>query len=464
MTFWRSWWPSKPASSPPESQLVPQKESLSELLAKGKSHKRELGLKLCTEPVSSWHEPSLTGDFFGALLSAKEWKLSFQETAEMFAIALYQGAMPASENQGAVIEALMAGCDDQLWPFVKLIEQGANPGQELPRGKTWIYCALEKGLYGLGSLLMKHGASLEEKKGLALDHAIALAFMAQREKEEDYEDAAYMGYFDFYEGLLPHQISASEHFVLLNIPFADTDLRGDLHPLVEELLALGQDINAPTPSGHTAYGLACPEQRGWLKSRGAHCWGNDKRGYQVFFQLMVQNQWGALKEVLLEDPLAFQRCNADGSLAALAWWALPPDTASQAIGWFKEHQVWERVLSAVDQNGRNFLTGGLKMILEDTLNPFLKGNLKASGNPDKQKKAFLEGRLARLETEIHSSMWVDPDEKGETVNFWLSTTGHSNLLSKYVLPRRERLLRLVLDRVDQQTDHQTANARRRARL
>lgn len=407
MTFWRSWWPSKPASAPPESQLVSQKESLSELLAKGKSHKRELGLKLCTEPVSSWHEPSLTGDFFGALLSAKEWKLSFQETAEMFAIALYQGAMPASENQGAVIEALMAGCDDQLWPFLKLIEQGANPGQELPRGKTWVYCALEKGLYGLGSLLMKHGVPLEEKKGLALDHAIALAFMAQREKEEDYEDAAYMGYFDFYEGLLPHPISASEHFVLLNIPLADTDLRGDLHSLVEELLALGQDINAPTPSGHTAYGLACPEQRKWLKSRGAHCWGNDKRGYQVFFQLMVQNQWGALQEVLLEDPLAFQRFNVDGSLAALAWWTLPPDAASQAIGWFKEHQVWEKVLSALDQNGRNFLTGGLKMVLNDTFNPFLKGNLKAPGDPDKQKKpSWMGGWPAWKRKYIRPCGWI----------------------------------------------------------
>lgn len=61
-------------------------------------------------------------------------------------------------------------------------------------------------------------------------------------------------------------------------------------------------------------------------------------------------------------------------------------------------------------------------------------------------------------------MWVDPDEKGETVNFWLSTTGHASLLSKYVLPRRERLLRLVLEKVDQQTEHQPANASRRARL
>ena len=78
--------------------------------------------------------------------------------------------------------------------------------------------------------------------------------------------------------------------------------------------------------------------------------------------------------------------------------------------------------------------------------------------------AVLDKYLGRLETEIHSSMWVDPDQAGETLNFWLGVARTEGLMAKYVLPRRELMLKAALERVDATLADQPSNQSRRARL
>ena len=116
--------------------------------------------------------------------------------------------------------------------------------------------------------------------------------------------------------------------------------------------------------------------------------------------------------------------------------------------------IWHSILGAHDRHGRNFLTAGLAMMIK-------KG-------PDKDNETVLahqlEWRLGRLEKEIHSSMWVDPDQGGETLNFWLGVARAEGLMAKYVLPRRELMLKAALAHVDQTLESQPSNQSRRARL
>ena len=61
-------------------------------------------------------------------------------------------------------------------------------------------------------------------------------------------------------------------------------------------------------------------------------------------------------------------------------------------------------------------------------------------------------------------MWVDPDQGGETLNFWLGVARAEGLMAKYVLPRRELMLKAALAHVDQTLESQPSNQSRRARL
>ena len=231
-------------------------------------------------------------------------------------------------------------------------------------------------------------------------------------------------------------------------------LKSKKEELIVALLERGVDINHVSEDGKTAYAWADAGTRKFLEERGALPKGRGAYGFDIASQLLSTCSWEELGKVLALNPHALLAENADGTLAAGSWWGLSADRASVALLWLKKNEVWQAILGAHDRHGRNFLTAGLASVVG-------KG-------PEKDKEDALahelEWRLGRLETEIHSSMWVDPDQAGETLNFWLGVARTEGLMAKYVLPRRELMLKAALERVDATLADQPSNQSRRARL
>lgn len=429
-----------PAPPPPSSRLLEE--------AMAKHDKADFIRWLYATPKKAWTLEGCSKTFYGHLFKpAGKQKFYSYDHAEIALHALHQGARPSRREMPALLALLLKQSDHVYsWPFERLLDMGAHPRMKVKRHRRWLDEALIQGKHALALLLLERGAPLTDRQGNLRHDVFPLMFKKQSQRDH-FDSMAYkMSLSDMYDW---HERSS-----IPDLPQSGFDVESKGEELVLALIQAGLDVNHASEDGSTAYALAEPQMRKFLEANGALPQGRGAYGLDIAAHLLGEGKFKELEKLLAHNPNALLAENADGTLAVRAWWGLPPDKASAALAWFKAKGIWHSILGAHDRHGRNFLTAGLAMMIK-------KG-------PDKDNETVLahqlEWRLGRLETEIHSSMWVDPDQGGETLNFWLGVARAEGLMAKYVLPRRELMLKAALAHVDQTLESQPSNQSRRARL
>lgn len=390
-----------------------------------------LSLYLQQTPVHAWERLS-NGSCFFKQVGSLNVRNNRETKAGWYCYALSQGAVPSTGSLKNVFNCLIeADGQRSLWPFETLFERGLRPKDAGLTVEDMVDLAIKNNKNGLAAWLLEKNPSAELKPEWLLQIVLLdsaknqLSQMRRMQRFQEMIRVSYRG-------------GNADTKELVSLP-CDEKAIGKRQSLIELLLKKGLDINWSDESGRTAVSCADGYYRSFLIQQGAVLQGKSDEGQSLLTQAIATGDFEFMRQVLAHDPEAFSKPDEGGTLPAQAWWSLPTATATEMVSWWKEKGWWPGIVEATDGNGRDFLTAGLSLYTCPS-DDAGKENLKQS----------LDWRLARLEMDLHSRAWVDPNSRGETVHFWLKSLEMHDLVVQYVIPRRQLLLQKVLDKADQQ--------------
>ena len=390
-----------------------------------------LSLYLQQTPVHAWERLS-NGSCFFKQVGSLSVRNNRETKARWYCYALAQGAVPSTGSLSKVFNCLIeADRQLSLWPFEVLFEQGFRAKDAGLKVEDMVDLAIKSNKDGLAAWLLEKTPSAELRPEWLLQIVLLDSAKYQLSKIRSMQRLQEIVRFAYGGG-------REDTKELVDLP-CDGKAVGKRQSLIELLLQRGLDINWSDASGRTAVGCADGYYRSFLIQHGAVLQGKNDEGQSLLTQAIATENFELMSQVLAHDPEAFSKPDGGGTLPAQAWWSLPTATATEMVNWWKEKGCWPGIVEATDGNGRDFLTAGLSLYTCPS-DDAGKENLKQS----------LDWRLARLEMDLHSRAWVDPNARGETVHFWLKSLEMHDLVVQYVIPRRELLLQKVLDKADQQ--------------
>lgn len=390
-----------------------------------------LSLYLQQTPVHAWERLS-NGSCFFKEVGSLSVRNNRETKAAWYCYALSKGAVPSTGSLLNVFKCLVeADGQRSLWPFEVLFEQGLRAKDAGLKVEDMVDLAIKNNKNGLAAWLLEKTPSAELRPEWLLQIVLldsAKNQLSQIRRMQRLQETIRLSYHG----------GGSDTKELVGLP-CDEKAVGKRQSLIELLLKKGLDINWSDESGRTAVGCADGYYRSFLVQQGAALRGKNDEGQNLLTQAIAVGDFEFMSQVLAQDPEAFSKQDEGGTLPAQAWWSLPTTVATEMVSWWKEKGWWPGILAATDGNGRDFLTAGLSLYTCPS-DDAGKENLKQN----------LDWRLARLEMDLHSRAWVDPNARGETVHFWLKSLEMHDLVVQYVIPRRELLLQKVLDKADQQ--------------